>query len=138
MLTAEQPFLAQKEDLIAELKASKDITGIKKLKVERAKVEERNEKELFSEITRSLTANSFVEKVGSPVHLLTHHCQPNTYISFLRFMYSPWGAILDYVYVTRDISPRILGFRDNFLKNTKGRCRGVHRSIFPQSRECSN
>jgi hypothetical protein len=54
----------QKEDLIAELKMSKDITGIKKLKVERAKVEEQQEREMFSEITRQLTANSFVEKVG--------------------------------------------------------------------------
>jgi hypothetical protein len=55
--------MLQKEDLIAELKMSKDITGIKKLKVERAKVEEQQEKEMFSEITRQLTANSFVEKV---------------------------------------------------------------------------
>ncbi|XP_021918556.1 espin isoform X1 [Zootermopsis nevadensis] len=70
---ADQPFLLQKEDLIAELKMSKDITGIKKLKVERAKVEEQQEKELFSEITRQLTANSFVEKIpekdatGNPI-----------------------------------------------------------------------
>lgn len=63
VVVADQPFLLQKEDLIAELKMSKDITGIKKLKVERAKVEEQQEKELFSEITRQLTANSFVEKV---------------------------------------------------------------------------
>jgi hypothetical protein len=61
---ADHPFMLQKEDLIAELKMSKDITGIKKLKVERAKVEEQQEKEMFSEITRQLTANSFVEKVG--------------------------------------------------------------------------
>jgi hypothetical protein len=63
--------MLQKEDLIAELKMSKDITGIKKLKVERAKVEEQQEKEMFSEITRQLTANSFVEKVGLHFVLLT-------------------------------------------------------------------
>lgn len=53
----------QKEDLIAELKMSKDITGIKKMKVERAKVEERQEKEMFTEITKQFTTTSFVEKV---------------------------------------------------------------------------
>ncbi|XP_069684569.1 espin isoform X2 [Periplaneta americana] len=69
----DQPFMIQKEDLIAELKLSKDITGIKKLKVERAKVEEQQEKEMFTEITRQLTANSFVEKIpekdatGNPI-----------------------------------------------------------------------
>jgi hypothetical protein len=62
----DQPFLLQKEDLIAELKMSKDITGIKKLKVERAKVEEQQEKQMFTEITRQLTANNFVEKVWPP------------------------------------------------------------------------
>ncbi|PSN51771.1 hypothetical protein C0J52_05256 [Blattella germanica] len=68
--TVEQPFLAQKEDLIAELKMSKDITGIKKLKVERAKVEEQHEKEMFTEITKQLTANSFIpdkDSTGNPI-----------------------------------------------------------------------
>lgn len=70
---SDQPFLLQKEDLIAELKMSKDITGIKKLKVERARVEEQQEKQMFTEITRQLTANSFVEKIpekdatGNPI-----------------------------------------------------------------------
>jgi len=69
----DQPFLLQKEDLIAELKMSKDITGIKKLKVERARVEEQQEKQMFTEITRQLTANNFVEKIpekdatGNPI-----------------------------------------------------------------------
>lgn len=69
----DQPFLVQKEDLIAELKMSKDITGIKKMKVERARVEEQQEKQMFTEITRQLTANSFVEKIpekdatGNPI-----------------------------------------------------------------------
>ena len=53
-----------KQDLIAELKMSKDITGIKKLKVERARTEERQEKEIISEISKQLTATQFVEKVS--------------------------------------------------------------------------
>ncbi|XP_063915929.1 espin isoform X2 [Zophobas morio] len=58
-----EPYLAQKTDLIAELKLSKDITGIKKLKIERAKVEESKEKELYTEISKQFTANKFVEKI---------------------------------------------------------------------------
>lgn len=59
-----EPFLAQKTDLIAELKLSRDITGIRKLKIERAKVEETKEKEIISEIKKQLTATNFVEKVS--------------------------------------------------------------------------
>lgn len=59
-----EPYLAQKTDLIAELKLSKDITGIKKLKIERAKVEESREKEIYSEISKQLTTTKFVEKVS--------------------------------------------------------------------------
>ncbi|KAG5873830.1 hypothetical protein JTB14_025826 [Gonioctena quinquepunctata] len=58
-----EPFLAQKTDLIAELKMSRDITGIKKMKIEKAKSEEHREKELFSEITKQLSTTKFVEKV---------------------------------------------------------------------------
>lgn len=58
-----EPYLAQKTDLIAELKMSRDITGIKKMKIEKAKTEECKEKEMYSEITRQYTANNFVEKV---------------------------------------------------------------------------
>lgn len=42
---------------------SKDITGIKKMKVERVKIEEQQEKEIITEITRQLSTDSFVEKV---------------------------------------------------------------------------
>lgn len=59
-----ESYLAQKTDLIAELKMSKDITGIKKMKVERAKVEVQHEKEVISEISKQFTANNFVEKVS--------------------------------------------------------------------------
>lgn len=56
-------YVSQKTDLIAELKMSKDITGIKKMKVERAKTEEKQEKEMITEISKQFTANNFVEKV---------------------------------------------------------------------------
>lgn len=59
-----EPFLAQKTDLIAELKMSKDITGIKKMKIERAKCEVSKEKEIFTEITKQFTTTKFVEKVS--------------------------------------------------------------------------
>ncbi|XP_074032071.1 espin protein forked isoform X2 [Leptinotarsa decemlineata] len=58
-----EPFLAQKTDLIAELKMSRDITGIKKMKIEKAKTEENKEKELLSEISKQLSTTKFVEKV---------------------------------------------------------------------------
>lgn len=64
-----EPFLAQKTDLIAELKLSKDIPGIKKLKIERAKVEETKEKQLYTEISKQFTATKFVEKVRRPNNL---------------------------------------------------------------------
>lgn len=57
-------LLVQKTNLIAELKMSRDITGIKKLKVERAKKEENLEKEIMSEISKQFTTTKFVEKVG--------------------------------------------------------------------------
>lgn len=60
-----EAFTTQKTDLIAELKMSKDIIGIKKMKLERAKVEQKQEKEIFTEITKQFTANNFVEKVIS-------------------------------------------------------------------------
>nr|XP_018905258.1 PREDICTED: espin-like [Bemisia tabaci] len=69
----EQPFKAAKEDLIAELKLSKDITGIKKMKVERVKQEKLSEKEAISEINRQFSIDAFVEKIpekdgnGNPI-----------------------------------------------------------------------
>lgn len=62
--TVEAPFQVAKQDLIEELKKSKDITGIKKMKVEKVKMEEQHEKELVTEITKQISVESFVEKVS--------------------------------------------------------------------------
>ena len=62
-LGTESPFQAQKEDLIAELKMSKDIIGIKKMKVERTKLEEKAGKEIATEISKQFSVDHFVEKV---------------------------------------------------------------------------
>lgn len=43
---------------------SKDITGIKKLKVERARRESLQDKETFTEFTKRFTAENFVEQVS--------------------------------------------------------------------------
>lgn len=58
-----ESFLSQKTDLIAELKMSKDINGIRKMKVERARMEGHYDKEAFSEITRQFTASHFYDQV---------------------------------------------------------------------------
>ncbi|CAH2043241.1 unnamed protein product, partial [Iphiclides podalirius] len=56
-------FKSAKTDLIEELKMSKDITGIKKLKVERARRESLQDKETFTEFTKRFTADNFVDQV---------------------------------------------------------------------------
>lgn len=52
-----EAFLSQKTDLIAELKMSKDIHGIRRMRVEKAKMEGSYDKEAF-------TATHFVEHVS--------------------------------------------------------------------------
>lgn len=59
-----EAFLSQKTDLIAELKMSKDINGIRKLKVEKAKMEGSYDKEAYLDITKQFTATHFVEQVN--------------------------------------------------------------------------
>lgn len=71
--STESPYQAVKEDLIAELKMSKDISGIKKMKVERVKMEEKAGKEMASEISKQFSVDHFVEKMpekdsaGNPI-----------------------------------------------------------------------
>ncbi|VVD02046.1 unnamed protein product [Leptidea sinapis] len=60
-------FKAAKTDLIEELKLSKDITGIRKLKVERARRESLQDKETFTEFTKRFTADSFVDQGYSQI-----------------------------------------------------------------------
>jgi len=57
--------MSQKTDLIAELKMSKDLTGLKKMKMEKAKTEQTMEKEVIFEIRKQFTATNFVDKVLS-------------------------------------------------------------------------
>ncbi|XP_043480070.1 espin isoform X2 [Leptopilina heterotoma] len=63
MTNVSEPFLIQKTDLIAELKQTKDIPGIKKLKVERAQVEKSQEQNLISEINKAFNVTNFVEQI---------------------------------------------------------------------------
>lgn len=60
-------YKSAKIDLIEELKMSKDITGIKKLKVERARRESLQDKETFTEFTKRFTAENFVDQVSFTV-----------------------------------------------------------------------
>lgn len=55
----------QKTDLIAELKRTKDIPGIKKLKVERAQVEKTQEQNLMSEINKAFSVTKFVDQASN-------------------------------------------------------------------------
>jgi len=58
-----EPFQAQKQDLIAELKMSRDIEGVKKMKVERLKTEEKQEKEIVNEIAKQVNATTVIDQV---------------------------------------------------------------------------
>lgn len=62
-ISVSEPFFVQKTDLIAELKRTKDIPGIKKLKVERAQVEKTQEQNLMSEISKAFSVTNFVDQV---------------------------------------------------------------------------
>jgi hypothetical protein len=60
-----EQFTAQKVDLIEELKMSKDIIGIKKMKVERAKKEDPRNSEVYSDLNRQFSMQNFVNTVNS-------------------------------------------------------------------------
>ncbi|CAK1550398.1 unnamed protein product [Leptosia nina] len=61
--SAAEIYKNAKTDLIEELKMSKDITGIKKMKVERARRESLQDKETFTEFTKRFTADNFVDQI---------------------------------------------------------------------------
>lgn len=65
--------MTQKIDLIAELKASKDITGIKKLKTERARLEDRHSSSTIDETSRQFTPQHFVETVSNQSIVVNAH-----------------------------------------------------------------
>ncbi|KZC11519.1 hypothetical protein WN55_03078 [Dufourea novaeangliae] len=63
MTNVSEPFFVQKTDLIAELKKTKDIPGIKKMKVEMAQVEKTQEQNLMSEISKAFSVSNFVDQI---------------------------------------------------------------------------
>lgn len=65
MFLVSESFFIQKTDLIAELKRTKDIPGIKKLKVEMAQVEKTQEQNLMSEINKVFNVSNFVDQVNN-------------------------------------------------------------------------
>lgn len=92
----EPPFQSAKENLIAELKMSRDISGIKKLKVERVEMEKKQGKEIASTISKQFTVDSFVEKVSFYcVHLQIYRKYQNTVFALLL------NNALNLIYSTR-------------------------------------
>ncbi|XP_025413164.1 uncharacterized protein LOC112685478 isoform X3 [Sipha flava] len=57
------PLQAQRQDLIAELKMSQDINGIKKMKVEKVKMDEMSEKQKINEITKQLSPDNIIDQI---------------------------------------------------------------------------
>lgn len=76
-----EAFLSQKTDLIAELKMSKDINGIRKMKVEKAKMEGSYDKEAYLDVTKQFTAAHFVDQVSLV-------CKSESVHSFLSMCFS--------------------------------------------------
>lgn len=73
-----------KTDLIAELKISKDIPGIKKMKVEK-QMANRMDSEHYSEITKQFTADNYVDQVS--IKICTHFANDGPFINCQRFIY---------------------------------------------------
>ncbi|CAB0032204.1 unnamed protein product [Trichogramma brassicae] len=63
MTNVSESFFVQKTDLIAELKKTKDILGIKKMKVQRAQVEKSQEQNMMSEISKTFSIANFVDQI---------------------------------------------------------------------------
>ena len=54
----------RKDDVIAELKRSKDMDGVRKLREERAKTAVQILREESKEMTKEFTADAFMSEVG--------------------------------------------------------------------------
>lgn len=68
---------------------SKDITGIKKMKVERARRESLQDKETFTEFTKRFTAENFVDQVSELLSfLLDRNCMRSVRILMTIYNYS--------------------------------------------------
>lgn len=52
-----------KTDLIAELKMSKDISGIRKMKVEKAKMADKYDQDNYADIQKQFTSVKFIDQV---------------------------------------------------------------------------
>lgn len=81
-----EAFLSQKIDLIAELKMSKDINGIRKLKVEKAKMEGSYGKEAFVDVTKQFTTVHFVETVSTSADF-SMFLEFETYVIFAKIRF---------------------------------------------------
>lgn len=77
----------QKTDLIAELKRTKDIPGIKKLKVERAQVEKNQEQNLMSEISKAFNVTNFVDQVRNKHIKKKKHVKKKHISLFILFLF---------------------------------------------------
>lgn len=79
-----------KTDLIAELKISKDISGIRKMKVEKAKLADKHDQDNYADIQKKFTSVKFIEQVRKILYLR------NVYlfiIFFHRFQIEIWLEI---------------------------------------------
>lgn len=75
-------FRSAKTDLIEELKMSRDITGIRKLRVERARRESLQDNETFADFTKRFTADNFVDQVIALLHYTNVVCCTRTLSKF--------------------------------------------------------
>ena len=108
----------QKTDLIAELKKTKDIPGIKKLKVERAKVEKTQEQNMITEISKAFSVSKFVDQVSPTVNSIR-----TFFLLHLQFLHLKKTFFNFFSPSDLSIDPREgqLGQRDSNLEATDAR-----------------
>lgn len=79
-LSSTDPYL--KNDLIAELKMSKDISGIRKMKVEKAKIADKYEQNNYADIQKKFSSINFIEQVYLIIDSILEMCIYYTYYLF--------------------------------------------------------